>query len=321
VNSIINYFEKYSDNLFVIQIWLLVIILATFVWVWYYNRKKYNHLKHQIPASVVKNYLDSIIQNSTALKSSLFRGGGLDVDPDSVPSVMPLSDLPGGTTVNLDSGDGDAALKAQVAKLQSQVVDQKNVIKDLESSNHSFEDDIKIKQERIKELEAMLANASSGDETVGVVDPEVQNKLDAMIIERDELAENLKQYDIISGDLADLKKLKQENEQLRRALAESGKSIPEMKEVVEDTVEDADTIVDELDNALEEFGSDSDDQEEKLEEFSSGLSDEPAPFAEDASEDEEVVEAAEPSPIEEEDDEEEESSPEDLLSEFEKMLK
>jgi len=289
--------------------------------VWYYNRKKYNHLKHQIPASVVKNYLDSIIQNSTALKSSLFRGGGLDVDPDSVPSVMPLSDLPGGTTVNLDSGDGDAALKAQVAKLQSQVVDQKNVIKDLESSNHSFEDDIKIKQERIKELEAMLANASSGDETVGVVDPEVQNKLDAMIIERDELAENLKQYDIISGDLADLKKLKQENEQLRRALAESGKSIPEMKEVVEDTVEDADTIVDELDNALEEFGSDSDDQEEKLEEFSSGLSDEPAPFAEDASEDEEVVEAAEPSPIEEEDDEEEESSPEDLLSEFEKMLK
>lgn len=321
MNSIINYFEKYSDNLFVIQIWLLVIILATFVWVWYYNRKKYNHLKHQIPASVVKNYLDSIIQNSTALKSSLFRGGGLDVDPDSVPSVMPLSDLPGGTTVNLDSGDGDAALKAQVAKLQSQVVDQKNVIKDLESSNHSFEDDIKIKQERIKELEAMLANASSGDETVGVVDPEVQNKLDAMIIERDELAENLKQYDIISGDLADLKKLKQENEQLRRALAESGKSIPEMKEVVEDTVEDADTIVDELDNALEEFGSDSDDQEEKLEEFSSGLSDEPAPFAEDASEDEEVVEAAEPSPIEEEDDEEEESSPEDLLSEFEKMLK
>ena len=321
MNSIINYFEKYSDNLFVIQIWLLVIILATFVWVWYYNRKKYNHLKHQIPASVVKNYLDSIIQNSTALKSSLFRGGGLDVDPDSVPSVMPLSDLPGGTTVNLDSGDGDAALKAQVAKLQSQVVDQKNVIKDLESSNHSFEDDIKIKQERIKELEAMLANASSGDETVGVVDPEVQNKLDAMIIERDELAENLKQYDIISGDLADLKKLKQENEQLRRALAESGKSIPEMKEVVEDTVEDAYTIVDELDNALEEFGSDSDDQEEKLEEFSSGLSDEPAPFAEDASEDEEVVEAAEPSPIEEEDDEEEESSPEDLLSEFEKMLK
>ncbi len=315
MNSIINYVEKYSDNIFVIQVWLLVIILATFVWVWYYNRKRYNHLKHQIPASVVKNYLDSIIQNSTALKSSLFRGGGLDVNPDSVPSVMPLTDLPGGTSVNVDDGDADAALKAQVAKLQSQIVDQKNVIKDLENNNHSLEDVIGTKQERIIELEALLAKAPEDSGNSGGTDPELQIKLDEVTAERDELAENLKQYDIISGDLADLKKLKQENIQLRRALAESGKELPVMDEA-EDEQEDEQ---EEPQDNLKEFGSEKEDEEVKMEEFSSEPVEEPEAVDEDEPEEEEVVEAAADDP--EEDDDDEESSPEDLLSEFEKMLK
>jgi hypothetical protein len=297
VNSIINYLEKYSDNIFVIQVWLLIIILATLAWVWFYNRRKYNHLKHQIPASVVKSYLDSIIQNSTALKSSLFRGGGLDVDPSSVPSVMPLTDLPGGTSVNLDSIDGDAALKAQISKLEAQLSDQKSISKELESSNATLEGIVKQKQERIEELEALLANASNGDGE----DSGSGEAIIALTKERDELAENLKQYDIISGDLADLKRLKQENEQLKKALAEKGIAVP-----IEEPAEEVAPIVEP-------------EVEEEPVDKSAAMSDEPAPFAEDAEEEEEeVVEASAPEKPEEE---EEDTSPEDLLSEFEKMLK
>lgn len=314
MNTIINYLEKYSDNIFVIQVWLLIIILATLVWVWFYNRKKYNHLKHQIPASVVKSYLDSIIQNSTALKSSLFRGGGLDVDPSSVPSVMPLTDLPGGTSVNIESIDGDAALKAQISKLEALLADQKNIIKELEASNDSLNGTVKQKEERIIELEALLAKANEAAGSGS--DSDQAEALVALTKERDELAENLKQYDIISGDLADLKRLKQENAQLRKALEEKGTPIPEVDNSSENTVAAKEII-------QEEFAEEEDapmQEEHGVEEFGSNsaeISDEPAPFAEDAQdEDDETVEAAAGEPEDEDD-----TSPEDLLSEFEKMLK
>ena len=124
MEAILNYLDKYSAQIFVLQIGMLFILAGIILWVYFYNRKKYHNLKHQIPASVVKNYLDSIIQNSNALKSSLFRGGGLDVDPSSIPSVLPLDQmLAGGQVgVSLDGLEGDEALKAEIAKLQAQLI-------------------------------------------------------------------------------------------------------------------------------------------------------------------------------------------------------
>ena len=193
MNSLINYLDKYHAQLTVLLLGLSLIIFAVFVWIWFYNRKKYHHLKHQIPASVVKNYLDSIIQNSTALKSSLFRGGGLEVDAQGVPSVMPLSDLPNSTEINVgtnSSGD-DSALRAEVSKLQAQLAEKENVIKDLENKNTELGGEVKAKQERIEELEALLAKAQSEADS-GSGDAEAAQKVEELQKERDQLEEELK---------------------------------------------------------------------------------------------------------------------------------
>ena len=80
------------DGIILILSCLLVSTLAILIVYWQYNRRKFRKLTHQIPATIVKNYLDSIIQNSAALKSSLFRGGG----SQNAPSVVPSTDLPKG---------------------------------------------------------------------------------------------------------------------------------------------------------------------------------------------------------------------------------
>lgn len=273
------------------QIGFLVIILSVLVWIWYYNRKKYQHLKHQIPASVVKSYLDSIIQNSTALKSSLFRGGGVDIDPNNIPSVMPLTDLPGSTQIGLDGG-GDAALKAQIAQLQAQLAEKINLVTDLEAKNADLEGTVKQKQERIEELEKLLADAGNGEG-----DPEAAAKLIEMTKERDALKEELKQYDVISDDLANMKRLKQENEQLKKALSDAGGTVPEAAPAAE-----AAPVV-----------------EEPVAEAAPEPAAEAAPVVEEPVEPAAAVEAAAPeAPAETEGGDE--KSPEDLLSEFEKML-
>ena len=269
-----------------LQMGLLVILAAIIIWVYYYNRKKYHNLKHQIPASVVKNYLDSIIQNSTALKSSLFRGGGLDVDPSSIPSVMPLDQLQAGASVSLGFAPGeggDEALQAEIAKLQSQLSEKTSIIKDLEAKNVDLEGTVKAKQERIEELEKLLADAQAGAPAGAAGDAELQSQLDEVTKERDQLKTDLEQYNVIEDDLADLKRLKQENEQLKQSLG--GEAAPAVEEptaaVEEPAAEAAEEPAAEAAAAVEE------------------------PAAEAGTEE---VEAAD------------EKSPEDLLSEFEKML-
>lgn len=309
MESIINYLDKYSDLIVEFQIGFLFIILSVFVWVWYYNRRKYNHLKHQIPASVVKSYLDSIIQNSTALKSSLFRGAGLDVDPSNIPSVMPLNDLPGGTSVNIGGGADDSALRAQIAGLQAQLSEKINIVNELEAKNASLEGMVKQKQERIEELERLLAEAqASGGGSSD--NPELANQLAALTKERDELKEELQQYDIISNDIADMKRLKQENEQLKKALADAGgEPVAVEPEAAAEPVEEPEATA-------------------EVEEPASAVEEPAEPEMEAAPEVAEVEEVSEPEeeavaePVEaaSASDDEDDKSPEDLLSEFEKML-
>ena len=262
---------------------VLFILATIFISLYIYNRKKYHNLKHQIPASVVKNYLDSIIQNSTALKSSLFRGGGLEVDPSGIPSVLPLDQLAGAgqAVAGSSAGAGDEALRAEVSRLQAQLAEKNLTITDLENKNTSLSGDNKAKQERIEELERMLAEGAGGGS-----DEELSAKVSEISKERDKLKEELEQYNIIADDLADLKRYKQENEQLKKALEEGGGAVPEAAPEPEAKAEPA-----------------------------------PAPEPEPVAEPEptpEPVAAAEPE--EEAPAASDEKSPEDLLSEFEKML-
>lgn len=320
LDSALNYLDKYSPQILVLQVGILVIILSVFIWVWFYNRRKYHHLKHQIPASVVKSYLDSIIQNSTALKSSLFRGGGLDVDPNSIPSVMPLTELAGGASVGISSGPDGAelnALKAQISQLKMQLSEKQNTILDFEKQNTSLQGDVKAKQARIEELEKLLAEANSGG------DKDAAAKILAITKERDALKETLSQYEVIEDDLANLKRLRQENEQLKKALADVGGVVPVIPTPTPapkaepvaapepEPVAEVPELAEEIEEPpMEDIIPDPEPEEE-------------APVEEPAAEVEEVVEAASdveddmPSPVGEI---EEDKSPEDLLSEFEKML-
>lgn len=224
LESLLTTLDHFTPEILVILSGLLVITTTLFLWLWFANRRAYNLLKHQLPASVVKNYLDSIIQNSTALKSSLMRGGSPELGagiPVGIPAVMPPSVLGGAagaeTSVTVASGN-DAGLReelqqrlAEIAALQAQLTNANKMKADVETS-------LTTAQARIKELEAMLAKGG-GDEALA-------NELRNVSKERDQLRDKLKEYEIIEDDLANLKRLQQENLQLRKALEAKGVPLP-----------------------------------------------------------------------------------------------
>lgn len=220
---------KFTDETITVFSMLLLFTMAAIVAYWFYNRKKFHQLTHEIPASVVKNYLDSIIQNSTALKSSLFRGGGLDIG-NGIPSVVPVGDLPSSMNISVGSASEEVNQKnAEIASLTLKLNDRNKQITDLEkrlqdlaagAGKGGAETDM-LKKE-ISTLQAQLseARASSGG------DPNLARDLQAVTSERNDLRERLKEYEIIEEDLANLKRLQQENDQLKAELAALKRGAP-----------------------------------------------------------------------------------------------
>lgn len=321
-DTVINYMDKFGPELLVIQFGFLVILSTLFLWLWFSNRRKYHNLKHAIPANVVKTYLDSIIQNSTALKSSLFRGGGMELN-GSVPSVMPLTSLTGGENLAVNGAPSTALLeeinekKARIASLEAQLASSQNAQKEIEADLHKSKGNLNTAEMRIKELEALLAQAPGSSSDNIMSDPALKQEMATLTKERDEYRDRLREFEIISDDLANLKRLQQENEQLKRSLAAQGGSIPAAEEAPAKVI-DPDNILTQADvsGLLEDLGQtdSSPDDNTVLEEFLSS--------SEEVDTSEADMLAAMNEAIEEpkEDKSKSDKTSEDLLSEFEKML-
>jgi hypothetical protein len=351
IESIVSAINRHANSLLFIEISLLVLLLVLFVGTWIYNKKKYQNLKHQIPADVVKSYLDSIIHNSAALKSSLFRGGGGDVDPNQIPSILPISDLAGGGSIGIAGGTVSSeelnAKVAEIAKLRAEIASKNNQVIGLEKKVAQVQTDLDAALAKIAELEKLLAAGGAGGGPAG--DAALQEQLTKTIAERDELKERLKEYAIIEDDLAELKRFKQENALLRKALEDAGTAIPEMdhdaapvaeeiapgpvvEEVPEPVVEEVapEPVAEEVAPEAEEVAPEAEEVAPEAEEVAPEAEAEPtaeevgpepelpaAPVEEDPFD--AAVAVAEDGPDDTSSDDDG-RSPEDLLSEFEKML-
>lgn len=312
--SMLNYLDKYTVQIFIFLLGMLLIITGVLLFVWISNRRKFHQFKHQIPSSVLKNYLDSIIQNSTALKSSLFRGGGLDVEAGGVPSVLPLDQLKQGAAFDAVSAGGDEELRAEINRLQNALSDKNTIIKDLETAKIGLEGENKSKSERIVELEKLLETlknepGESGDSA------KILAEKNALELRNKEIEEQLKEYEIIGDDLANLKKIKQENEQLKQALADMGQSAPAAPQVDPD-----ETPIVEPKDEMPQF----DDGPRAPAPSEQQVVAEETSVKEEAPAEEPVAEKVANESTSNDSEEEQEpvntKSPEDLLSEFEKML-
>jgi prefoldin subunit 5 len=323
---------QFSDETLIITLSILILVLVILVLYWHYNKKKFHQLSHQIPASVLKTYLDSIIQNSTSLKSSLFRGGGLEIG-EGIPSVVPVGDLPIG---NVSVGDGSEELNqknAEISSLTQRLADKDRQISELDdklreaqaaslNAGGGSSEEVAILQAEIEKLRAELEAAKNAAPATGG-DDAMAAQLADVTKERDELKERLMEYEIIEEDLANLKRLQQENDQLKKTIADlqagggaAPAPVPEAEPVAEEPAPAAEEPAAEIpESAPQEAPEGGEDLEAQM---AAAITDTP-PAAEapaPAAEEPAAEAASEDVPA----NEGEQKSAEELLSEFEKML-
>ncbi len=329
---------KFTDEAITITSLFLSLVLATLVTYWFYNRNKLRKLSHQIPASVVKNYLDSIIQNSNSLKSSLFRGGGLELG-EGIPSVVPAAEL-GTGNLGVHSGSTEELNKkmAEISALRGQLSDKSQTVEDLQRQVAELQANAGSGQEdqseKLGQLEGTISELknklSAAEEALAKAPAESSNdgQMDEIIKERDELKERLMEYEIIEEDLANLKRLQQENEQLKKSLAalQGGASeaapAPAAEEAAETEGPSAEEIAQQM---LSEEPSAAVGSVDAFDSMMGGAEPEaePEPKEEPAPEKKEAEPAKKEAAAEAVDiakEEGEQKSAEELLSEFEKML-
>lgn len=144
----------------------------------------------QIPIDVFKSYVDSIISNAEAMKSSLINSANIQ--------------NPG---VSVSTAGNDAiivALQKEITALKAQLAEK--------GSGAAVPADVAKVQEENQKLKAELEKAKTAPAAAGA------NAADAEKLKA--LEAKLAEYEIIVEDLANLKEYKQENENLKKKITD-----------------------------------------------------------------------------------------------------
>lgn len=189
--SWIYFFSKFTDEAIVFEMLAFFILVASYAAYYLIRKRHLREADQLIPLSALREYLDNNILETNEFRIALF-GEALKVaDPDSTNP---------GTYVS----PTDPAAQKKVAELQIQLEAQMKLIEELKTQKEQIE----------TQVAAGGATASDGGaapQVNGAELDEVRNKLKAA---EDRLAE----YSVIEDDLANLKRLQQENAKLKAQL-------------------------------------------------------------------------------------------------------
>lgn len=204
------FFTKFSDELLSAQIALLSFSLALGVY-WMLVRKKKRETAEWVPAALVKAYLDRMRTDEHETRVRLFGDNH---------AYTPAAPVSGSLTQQLSSAmapaaqptmvvSNDPALMKEIEALRAQLsmADQRAMEFDRNLNGLKAEKGTLEQKLREAQSAAPAAGASDGAATA------------AMAKELEEAKAKLAEYEVIEDDLANLKKLQKENEQLKQQLA------------------------------------------------------------------------------------------------------
>lgn len=177
-----------------------------------------------LPAAVLKTYVDSVLTNALAVKSRFLGSADFLLDPNA--HMQAASSASAG----VGGGGIDPSLlvmkETEIATLKAQIQSLKSIASAAPAAGGGASADPKLVEEnskfaaKIQELTAQLAAAQATASKAGADaggggggnSPELLEKIK-------QLENRLKEYEIIEDDLANLKKLQQENAELKKSLA------------------------------------------------------------------------------------------------------
>lgn len=205
-------FSKFTGEALLFQALAIFLLLGGYAAFWILRKRRIGVVKETIPTGVVKDYLNVLIADAEQLRAQLF--GLLASHGVRIDAARPTASAFASVTTA-----ADPALAAKAASLEARMAEQAKAMEALVAEK------TKIEKELILAKSAAGASASgtaAAPAAAGGSDPaipQLQEKISG-------LEARLAEYSVIEDDLANLKRLQQENAQLKATLAGKGEAVP-----------------------------------------------------------------------------------------------
>jgi TolA-binding protein len=195
MSSFVYVFSRFTPEALLIEALLITTLCAGYTAYWVLHKRKSGVIDQEVPAPVIKNYLNQLIIDAQELRSQLF---GL------------LAAVGGMDPKMIAAGNVDV----KMTSLEAKILEQTRAMEAL------LTDKVRIERELANaKAQAGAAPTAIASASMAGGDPAVVASLQTKVTD---LEGKLAEYSIIEDDLANLKRLQQENQQLRSALAAKG---------------------------------------------------------------------------------------------------
>jgi len=213
MDSIIHLLSQFTPEALLLEAALFFLLLAGYAAFWILSKRRLGVIQTAVPSGVIKIYLNELIEDAERLRAQLFgilRAAGVKLSDEEMKAAMSTGLLRtagvSGGALNIPiAGQPNPALSGDISSIERQMTEQARALETMGQEKARVE----------QELAALKTSGAGGAGAAG--DPALIESLKKRI---KELEDRLAEYSVIEDDLANLKRLQQENARLKAALGE-----------------------------------------------------------------------------------------------------
>jgi hypothetical protein len=209
--SFIYIYSRFTEELLLLGAAGMFALLSAYCYYWVIRKRRLGAARNEIPATVVKAYLGQLINEAQFVRTQLFgiAQANLPVgDGFHTPATGPMTGLDVAAPSGI-SGDLNDRLRA----LQYQLSEKESLVVNINIEKTKLLEEL----ENLRQNQHAVQNASSSANS------------EDMIKKIKTLEERLEEYSLFEDDLANLKRLQQENTNLKKRIEEMTGAAPEPK--------------------------------------------------------------------------------------------
>jgi hypothetical protein len=201
MSSWIYILSKFTPEALLFEALLICVLVSSYAAFWVLRKRRFGAIEDEVPASVVKLYLNELIGEAEDMRTQLFGllSGGAPRPRHAHAEAHANASGPSYAV----SGDAAEKLTALERKMAEQAAAMERIMSEKAKLEKELND--------ARANGAAAGNASAGGEDVQKLQEKCQS-----------LEARLAEYSVIEDDLANLKRLQQENAQLKSQLGNSG---------------------------------------------------------------------------------------------------
>jgi hypothetical protein len=222
MSSFLYLYSKFTEEFLLLSAAVLFGLLAVYCYQWVIKKRRLGAARSEIPATVVKVYLNQLINEAQFVRTQLFglmNGSPLATDPMSLLRAPALSPAPvssaaaPGAIGDLLPPPGSAVpsdLEERLKALQKQLSEKESIVVNINVEKTKLLEEIENLRQNQKAMQSAGSSGAGSEELARRVK---------------DLEARLEEYSLFEDDLANLKRLQQENQQLRKKLDTMGSDL------------------------------------------------------------------------------------------------